>query len=164
MKSFVISLFVLLMLSPCVASCDTEEPNTPEIPGEPGNDNNDNHTPMSNQLKITIGGISFTVTLESNATTSVFKRKLPMTLNMSELNGNEKLYYLNANLPTATSRPGTIYTGDLMLYGSNCLVLFYDTFSSSYSYTRLGRVDNPSGLAVALGSGEAMVKFELVNN
>jgi len=80
---------------------------------------------------------------------------------MRELNGNEKYFDLPNNLPTNASNPGTIQTGDLMLYGSNTLVLFYKTFSTSYNYTRLARVDNPSGLATALGSGNITVKFEL---
>lgn len=48
-----------------------------------------------------------------------------------------------------------------MLYGSSRMLLFYETFSTSYSYTRLGRVDNPSGLAAVLGSGSITVIFEL---
>jgi hypothetical protein len=80
---------------------------------------------------------------------------------MRELNGNEKYFDLPNNLPTNASNPGTIQTGDLMLYGSNTLVLFYKTFSTSYNYTRLARIDNPSGLATALGSGNITVKFEL---
>ena len=48
-----------------------------------------------------------------------------------------------------------------MLYGSNCLVLFYQNFSTSYSYTPLGRIKNPSLLAQALGSREAVVHFYL---
>jgi len=78
---------------------------------------------------------------------------------MRELNGNEKYFDLPNNLPTNASNPGTIQTGDLMLYGSNTLVLFYKTFSTSYNYTRLARIDSP-GLAAALGSGNATVKFE----
>ena len=116
---------------------------------------------MSNNLKITVGSASFNATLENNAAATAFKALLPMTINMSELNGNEKYFYLSGNLPTASSNPGTIRTGDLMLYSGSCLVLFYETFSTSYSYTRLGRVNNPSELASALGSGSVTVTFEL---
>lgn len=83
-----------------------------------------------------------------------------VTVRMGELNGNEKYYYLPDRLQTSASNPGTIHTGDLMLYGSDCLVLFYKTFATSYSYTRLGRLDNTSGLEAALGRGEVTVSFE----
>jgi len=39
------------------------------------------------------------------------------------------------------------------------LVVFYLTFSSSYSYTRLGRVDDPDGLSQVLGPRDARVVF-----
>ena len=115
----------------------------------------------SMKLKITVGTNTFTATLYNNATVNSFKSRLPLTLNMTDLNGNEKYYDLPNNLPTNASNPGTIQTGDLMLYGSNTLVLFYKTFSTSYNYTRIARIDNPSGLATALGSGNITVKFEL---
>ena len=79
---------------------------------------------------------------------------------MNELNGNEKYHYLDSSLPTNSYQPGTIHAGDLMLYGNNCVVLFYETFNSSYSYTRIGSIDDPSGLAAALGSGNVSVRFE----
>ncbi len=89
-----------------------------------------------------------------------------MTVSMSELNGNEKLYNFPASpnagpLPTNASNPGTINAGELMLYGSTTLVLFYKTFPTVYSYTKLGQIDNPAGLERALGSGSVTVHFDL---
>jgi hypothetical protein len=115
----------------------------------------------SMKLKITVGTNFFTATLYNNATVTAFQSRLPMTINMSELNGNEKYFDLPNNLPANASNRSVIQTGDLMLYGSNTLVLFYQSFSTSYSYTRLAGVDNPSGLAAALGSGTITVKFEV---
>jgi hypothetical protein len=115
----------------------------------------------SMKLKITTGTNTFTATLYSNATVAVFKSRLPMTINMRELNSNEKYFDLPNNLPANASNPGTIQTGDLMLYGSNTVALFYKSFSTPYSYTRLGRIDNISGLTAALGSGNITATFEL---
>ena len=121
-----------------------------------------NHTDTtSNQLIIKVGSSTFNATLLNNPAVTEFKQRLPLTINMSELNGNEKLYRFSTNLPANASNPGTIQTGDLMLYGANTLVLFYQTFSTTYSYTRLGRIDNPNGLAAALGSGSVTVAFQL---
>ena len=83
-----------------------------------------------------------------------------MTITMKELNGNEKYYDLPISLPTDAHKPGSIHAGDIMLFGSDCLVLFYDSFSSGYSYTRLGSIDNPSGLSAALGGGNVEVTFQ----
>ena len=114
----------------------------------------------SMKLKITVGTITFTATLYDNATAKAFKTKLPMTINMRELNDNEKYFDLPDNLPANASNPGKIQSGDLMLYGKNTLVLFYKSFSTSYDYTRLGKIDDPSELATALGSGNITVAFE----
>ena len=111
-------------------------------------------------INIIIGSKAFSATLADSETGEAFAALLPLTITMNELNGNEKYHYLSTSLPTAAYQPGTIHAGDLMLYGNNCVVLFYETFNSSYSYTRLGAIDNPSGLAETLGVGNLSVRFE----
>jgi hypothetical protein len=46
-----------------------------------------------------------------------------------------------------------------MLYGSNCLVLFYDSFSTPYSYTPIGKIDEPNSLAGLVGNDDVEVIF-----
>ncbi|KAK9249807.1 hypothetical protein V1507DRAFT_469580 [Lipomyces tetrasporus] len=81
---------------------------------------------------------------------------------MSELNGNEKYADLSTTLPTAPTNPGSIRAGDLMLYGSRTLVLWYEDYSTSYTYTRIGSIENAEGLAAAVGQGEVSVGFASV--
>lgn len=111
-------------------------------------------------MKITIGTSVFTATLTDTETTTAFQEMLPMTINMSELNGNERFFYFATTLPSNAS-PGAIQVGDLMLYGNNCLVLFYENLNTSYSYSRLGKIDNTTGLVAALDSGNVTIKLEL---
>jgi len=115
--------------------------------------------PEALRMWMTVGERRFAVTLTDNAATRALAAQLPLTLDMSELNGNEKHGDLPKPLPANASRPGTIRNGDLMLYGADTLVVFYLTFQSSYSYTRLGRVDAPSDLAGALGPRGVRVRF-----
>ncbi len=115
----------------------------------------------SNKMKIKIGSSIFMATLDNTKTTAALKAMLPLRLNMSELNGNEKYFHFDTDLPTNAKNPQTILEGDLMLWGSNSLVLFYKTFPTTYSYTKLGHIDNPQGLAKAVGLGRASVTFEI---
>lgn len=110
-------------------------------------------------IEIIVGDKTFTATLYDNETVRALLEQLPMTINMNELNGNEKYYYLSDSLPTDSSIPSGIHAGDLMLYGNDCLVLFYESFSTSYSYTPLGYIDDPAGLAAALGAGSVEITF-----
>lgn len=157
MKQVTIMIAVLSSFLFCGYGCSkdgipTQNVNTP-------NENTDNQ--MAGKVNITVANTVFTATLYDNATVEAFKALLPLTVEMSELNANEKYYYLDATLPTNAAPGGTIHPGDLMLYGNNCFVLFYEGLNTSYSYTRLGKVDDISGLKQALGTGIITVTVQL---
>ena len=86
-----------------------------------------------------------------------------MKLHINNLNANEKYHYLDWSLVTNSSNPRRINAGDIKLYGNNCLVVFYDSFNTSYSYTDLGEVDNVEGFISELGRGDVTMTFELVD-
>ena len=111
------------------------------------------------RMWMTVGERRFAITLADTKAARAFAGMLPLTMDMADLNDNEKHAELTKALPTNASRPGTIRNGDLMLWGSRTLVVFYQTFESSYSYTRLGHVDDPVGLAQAFGRRDVRVMF-----
>ena len=110
---------------------------------------------------MTIANQRFAISLADTEAARAFAALLPLTIDMPDLNNTEKHATLPRALPTSSVRPGTIRSGDLMLYGSRTLVLFYLTFDSAYSYTRLGRLDKPEDLAQVLGGGTVRVRFSL---
>ncbi|MDQ6827837.1 MAG: cyclophilin-like fold protein [Gemmatimonadota bacterium] len=115
--------------------------------------------PEESRMWMTVGERRFAIALTDNAAARAFAAQLSLTLDMSELNGNEKHADLRAELPADASPPGTIRNGDLMLYGTNTVVVFYETFDSSYEYTLLGRVDGAADLPRALGRRGVRVVF-----
>ena len=102
-----------------------------------------------------------TATLEDNATVAAFKEMLPLTLDMSDFNANEKKFDLPKRMPTKDANPQMIQAGDLMIWNSRTLVLFYKSFPTSYSYTKIGRINNTSGIADAFGPENVRIRFEL---
>jgi hypothetical protein len=113
-------------------------------------------------IDIIVGNKTFKATLEDNDTAKVLCKQFPLTVDMSELNGNEKYCNLSGNLRAdIPTRPDSINEGDLMLYGNNCLVLFYENINTSYSYVKLGHIDNTTGLTEALGSGNVKVTLSM---
>ena len=160
MKTLLTTFIMVFSLSLSMSSCGKN--NELETTQENANNTNGNTTnPAISKMKIKIGTAVFTATLSNNSTGNAFRARLPLTLNMTELNSNEKYFDFQTALPSNAANPGTIQTGDILLYGSNTLVLFYKTFSTSYRYTSIARIDNPSGFAAALGNGSITVKFEL---
>ncbi len=112
------------------------------------------------RLNMTVNHTAYTVVLEDNETARELVRMLPLTLEMNELNGNEKYYYFDTSFSTNEENIGMIQNGDLMIYGNNCLVLFYDSFSTTYRYTRVGYVENAENLASILGNSAITITLE----
>ncbi|MBO7641010.1 MAG: hypothetical protein J6S66_04560 [Bacteroidales bacterium] len=162
MRSFsLLSVFIAFWFSVCSCSPapQPEDPRGTEIPeGGQTSPQDNNHNPTeSMSIKITVGSKTFTADIEDSETGKAFMAKLPLTLDMSELNGNEKYCY-GVELPRADKRYDSIAAGDLMLYSGNCIVLFYGS-AGGYSYTRIGKLTNTTGLKEALGTGSVKVTF-----
>lgn len=159
-RSTIVMLPALLLIAGLASSCKGE----PALAGGPATQREttkgDNDR-RENRIKITVGQKTFTATLENNATVTAFKAMLPLTLDMSDFNRNEKIIRLPSRLPANDANPRRIEAGDLMLWSSDSLVLFYKSFPTHYSYTKLGRIDDPAGLAAAVGPGNVTIQFEL---
>lgn len=113
---------------------------------------------------ITIGDKKFTAILYDNSTSHALLERFPLSVEMQELNGNEKYYRFKEALPTNIESIGNIKAGDLMLYQDDYLVMFYESHTTSYSYTRIGYVEDITGLAEVVGNGSITASFGIQNN
>lgn len=160
MKYLIVITLSIVFLVGVSGGCDSDRAISSNANTHNEDSNNSNNT-KGTRMKVKIGSNVFHATLFDNETAADFKAMLPLTLKMDELNGNEKKYDFSNALTTNSSNPKTINSGDLMIWGDKTLVLFYKTFPTAYSYTKLGRIDDPSGLEPAVGTGDVMVTFEL---
>lgn len=113
------------------------------------------------QMNVQVGGSTFTATLEENEAVDALVEMMeqgPVTIQMSDYSGFEKVGPLGTSLPTSNQQT-TTQAGDIVLYQGNQIVMFYG--SNSWSYTRLGHIDDLTGWEAALGSGDVTVTFSL---
>lgn len=145
-------------------SSDTQQTKPLEESNQPTSQPNDNDITEENTVEnmiLQIGDSSFTATLESNEAVDTFiemMKDAPIVIQMSDYSGFEKVGSLGTSLPTSNKQT-TTQSGDIVLYNGNQIVIFYG--SNSWSYTRLGRIDDLSGWEDALGSGDVTVTFSL---
>ena len=112
-------------------------------------------------MKVQVGDTIFSATLEENVAVSALvdmMRESPVVLQMSDYSGFEKVGPLGTSLPVDNSQT-TTHAGDIVLYNGNQIVIFYG--SNSWSYTRLGHIDDLTGWEEALGNGDVTVTFSL---
>ena len=97
---------------------------------------------VSDTVKVFINDKEYKLNLYDNETVSSLVKLFPLEVTMKTLSENEVYVYLDEKFPTNSSNPKTINAGDVMLYGDNCLVIFYKTFNTSYSYTKIGHIND----------------------
>ena len=118
---------------------------------------------MDDLVKVKINDEVFDVKLENNSATQELVKELKkgnVTVNASEYGGFEKVGELGFSLPTNDENIGT-NPGDIVLYQGDKVSLFYG--SHSWSYTKLGKIDNVDSnkLMEVLGSGNVILEFSL---
>lgn len=137
---------------------------SPDVPAtqEPASEiTSEERTAM--KMNLQVGNSTFTATLEENAAVDSFVALMeaaPVVIQMSDYAGFEKVGSLGTSLP-ASNIQTTTQAGDIVLYNGNQIVIFYG--SNSWSYTRLGRIDDLTGWEEALGNGDVTVTFSVGN-
>ena len=140
MRKILISLLIILLI---VTGCKNGNYETSQE-----NDNNiieqkeTKESDFMSYINVIINNKKYILNLEENETTKEFIKMIPQEFMMNDLNENEKYVYLDLTLPTNSYNPKQINKGDVYLYGNNCLVIFYKSFKTSYSYTKIGHIDN----------------------
>lgn len=128
---------------------------------ETGEDTGTGEEVTEMNMTVQVGEDTFTATLENNAAAEALTEKLeagPMTIQMEDYGGFEKVGDLGTSLP-ASNRRITTQMGDIVLYQGSQVVIFYG--SNTWSYTRLGHIDDLTGWEEALGGGDVSVTFSL---
>lgn len=116
---------------------------------------------MINKMNIQVGDTVFTSTLEDNQAVSELLSILsegPLVLELDDYSGFEKVGPLGFNLTRSDSQTTTT-RGDIVLYNGSNIVIFYE--SNSWSYTRLGKIDDLTNLEEALGSGSVTITLSI---
>ena len=125
--------------------------------------NNIEKTPLP-KLNLKIKNKILTATLYENEATRELIKKFPITITMSDLNNNEKYSYLSQKFTKNEEDVTEIKTGDIMLYGDNCLVIFYKDLPTIYNYTKIGHIDNTAELLSVVGDSNVDVAFSIVES
>ena len=167
--TFIIVCAFAVLLSGCADSRRTEDPESQSSGSDSdivqevqaAEQNVKEEETMDRKMIVEVGGKHFTATLEDNKAADTLAEMMqedPVTIQMSDYGGFEKVGDLGTELPTS-NRQTTTRAGDIVLYQGNQIVIFYG--SNSWSYTRLGRIDDLTGWETALGDGDATVTFAL---
>lgn len=174
MKRVNVFIFILLLVTIIISACGSNKENVSNVLPKVAYEEEQTEVSKSKEaldtrkeeavdkivINIIVQGQTFTATLDDNDTAKSFASMLPLTIDMEDINGNEKYYVLPETIRQENAKnPGSIHVGDLKCYGDAGLVLFYDSFPTTYNYVSIGHIENSEGLADVLGSGNVEVTF-----
>ncbi len=150
--------FTIIILFFCLLGCQQNNQSV----------QNDNQSILQNKtihqkgasMNLIIDNQKYEVELYQNETVQALISQLPITVTMNELNGNEKYIYLDQSLPSHSQSVNFIHAGDIMLFGNDCLVLFYEDFQTTYQYTMIGKLKSADNLKENLGKGSIQITFQ----
>lgn len=133
----------------------------PEKNAEDAENKSDEKEETEMRMRVQVNGSTFFAVLKENEavrTLVELMEQAPVTIAMSDYAGFEKVGPLGQSLPASNSQT-TTQAGDIVLYNGDQIVIFYG--SNSWSYTRLGHIEDLTGWEEALGGGDVTVTFSL---
>ena len=150
-KVVVLMLMVMLPIAMLLSGCESQD--------YTGNTADDSGTGDISEMKmiVNVNGTEFKATLENNSAAETLVSMIesnPLELDLRDYGGFEKVGSLGFSLPSI-NRQITTRSGDIVLYQGNQIVMFYG--SNSWSYTKLGHIDDLRGWEDALGRGNVTV-------
>ena len=164
--TFLISLIIISTLIACGKSNNTSTLTTDEPIISITTPQDDNQTTKEDEianmkLTLKIDGIEVDVIWTDNDSVKALKNlaKNGLTINMSKYDGFEQVGSIGSTLPSSDTRI-TTNPGDIVLYSSNQIVIFYD--SNTWSYTKLGHINlSKSELTDLLGDEDVVITLSL---
>ena len=129
-------------------------------------DINYNENANGNTMKLQVNNSTLKVKLADNAATKALLERLKegaITYNAHDYGGFEKVGALGFSLPSNDTYI-TTEPGDIMLYTSNQLCIFFD--SNSWDYTPIGKIEGMTKqqLKDAFGNGNVSITLSLDNS
>ncbi len=118
---------------------------------------------MEKSLHLYINETVVAVAWEDNDSVAALKelcKDAPLTVQMSMYGGFEQVGPIGSRLPSNDTRT-TTSAGDIVLYSSNQIVVFYG--SNSWAYTRLGHITDQDavGMASLLSNGNVTITISM---
>ena len=154
---------MLITMTSCGKSTNSSTPSNTDEPSTtittPSDDNQTIKEDETANMELTlkINDIEVDVIWTDNDSVKALKNlaKDGLTINMSKYGGFEQVGSIGSTLPSSDTRI-TTNPGDIVLYSSNQIVLFYD--SNTWSYTKLGHINlSKSELTDLLGDEDVVI-------